>query len=269
MVSRKIEKAKYGPGIIEVIFGVVLSLLLGTVVAVVYLAMRPVQVGLPSPKTEPISPVTYIKGTENSDRDKQWLRKKQLFTEGSSVELNTDELNAWITAGMQPESPKSPVSKKPAPLAPATSAPLSPAVPTAAAANALKGAPAGPGAKGAPTPPAPSGPLLQFGPPNFRIANGVLQIGLEGELNVDMLGIVKHPIVLQASGKLDKIDGRFTFVPERFYIGCCPLHKIPGAARFVFNRILASQKIPGDIAAAWKKLYSVSIDGDSLTLTMP
>jgi hypothetical protein len=266
MVSRKIERAKYGPGIIEVIFGVVLSLLLGAVVAVVYLAMRPVQVGLPPPKTDPISPVTYIKGTENSDRAKQWLRKKQLFTEGSSVELNSDELNAWITAGMQPESPKSPASKTTASPVPATAAP---AVPSAAAANSPKGAPAEPGAKGAPAAPAPSGPLLQFGPPNFRIANGVLQIGLEGELNVDMLGIVKHPIVLQASGKLDKIDGRFTFVPDRFYIGCCPLHKIPGAARFVFNRILASQKIPSDISAAWKKLYGVSIDGNSLALTMP
>jgi len=160
MVSSKIERASYGPGIVEVFFGVLLSLLLGAVVALIYLAVQPVQMGLPPPKTDPIGPVTFIRGTQDADRGKQWLRKKQLFTEGTSVEVNEDELNEWITGGVAPEPPKAVDDKKPGPAAPAP-VPAAPAAKTppggkAAAAAPVPDAKAAPAAdaKAAPAPPA-------------------------------------------------------------------------------------------------------------------
>jgi hypothetical protein len=250
MVTSKIDRAKYGPGMFEIFFGVLLSLLLGAVAAVVYLAMQPVQVGTPDPKVEPVGPVTYVQGTRDDDRGKQWLRKKQLFTEGTSVEVNEDELNAWITAGTNPEPPK-PDVKKPAPGKPAT-----------------PGKPAAPAAPTTPPPQAPSTGLVQFGTPNFRIANGVLQIGSECELDLDLIGI-KRPLIMQVSGRFVKAEGKSVFVPDLFYVGSCPLHKLPGVAAFVFDRVFATNKIPEDIATAWKKLTRVSVEGNTLALTMP
>lgn len=253
MISRKIERAKYGPSMLEVFLGALLSLLLGAVLAVAYLIVEPVEVGTPQTKDEPAGPVTYVKGAQDLDHGKQWLRKKQLFTEGVSVEVNEDELNSWITAGTTPEPSRAADAKKAVPAAahPAAHAAAHPVPPAAAPA----------------TPPAPGG-FIQFGTPNFRIADGVLQIGSEGELDVDMLGI-KRPLILQASGRFVKQAGGFAFVPDQLYVGSCPMHKLPGVAEFLVARVLANEKIPEDIAAAWKKLAAVSIEGRSLRLTMP
>ena len=135
MVSSKIERAKFGPSLVEVILGAVLSLLLGSAVALVFLAVQPVQVGAPETKDQAVGPVTYIMGTNDGDRGKQWLRKKQLFTEGTSVEVNEDELNAWITAGTAPEPPpaaadaKKPAASEKKPAAADTKKPAAPAAP--------------------------------------------------------------------------------------------------------------------------------------------
>ena len=265
MISRKIERAKYGPSMLEVFLGALLSLLLGAVLAVAYLIVEPVEVGTPQTKDEPAGPVTYVKGAQDLDHGKQWLRKKQLFTEGVSVEVNEDELNSWITAGTTPEPPKAADAKKPVPAAahPAAHPAVHPTAHAAAHPVPPAGAPATPPA----TPPAPGG-FIQFGTPNFRIADGVLQIGNEGELDVDMLGI-KRPLILQASGRFVKQAGGFAFVPDQLYVGSCPMHKLPGVAEFLLARVLANEKIPEDIAAAWKKLAAVSIEGRSLRLTMP
>jgi hypothetical protein len=236
MVSSKIERAKHGPSMLEVLFGATLSLVLGVAAALFYLIVQPVQVGPPEPKAIPGGPVAYTKGNQDEEHGKQWLRKKQLFTEGTSVDVNEDELNAWITAGTAPEPPKAVDAKPPVPPAPAD-----------AAASAK---------------------LIQFGTPNFRIADKMLQIGSEGEIELDILGI-KRPLILQASGRFEKTAGRIAFVPTQFYIGSCPLHKLPGVAVFVFDHVMADVKIPQDIAAAWKKLATVSIQENSLLLTMP
>jgi hypothetical protein len=148
------------------------------------------------------------------------------------VAVNEDELNAWISAGTAPESPKPNAPKK-----------LVQAIP-----------------------PPPVG-ILSFGTPNFRVRNGTLQIGCEGTLDLEMVGL-KHPLVMRATGQFEKNGDGFIFVPEQFYLGCCPLHLLPGVANLVLNRLLEDVKIPEDIAAAWKKLADVSIDGSSLLLTM-
>jgi len=249
--SSKIDRAKYGPSTIEVLLGAVLSLIFGAVLALIYLIVQPVQIGNTPAKSEAASPVVYIKGTQDGDRGKQWLRKKQLFTEGSSVDVNEDELNAWITAGTAPEPPKAADGKMPD-----------------KATNGKKPDKAADGKK--PDQVAPAGPtgLIQFGTPNFHISNGVFQIGCETEVNLDMVGF-KQSLIMQASGRFVKTAEGFTFVADQFYIGCCPLHKLPGVGKFVFDRILANEKIPEDLSAAWKKLVDVSVEGDSLRLTIP
>ncbi len=255
MASSKIDRAKFGPSVVEVILGAFLSLLLGAVLAVCYLIVQPVQIGKTPDKEQPTSPVVYVKGNQDEDRSKQWLRKKQLFTESSSVEVNEDELNAWITAGTAPVPPKVADTKKPDPKD-----------------NGKKPDPKAKAKKPEPPPPppVPAGPteVLAFGSPNFRIENGVFQIGREGELNLDMVAL-KVPLVMQATGRFVKTADGFVFVPDQLFIGCCPLHKLPGAAGFVFEHLLAIEKIPQDVSAAWKKLAEVSVEGDSLKLTMP
>lgn len=232
MGSRKIDRAKYGPSAVEVFLGAVLSLLLGLTFALAYLVVKPVQIAKSSAKDSVAGQTTFVRGTRDGDRGKQWLRKKQLFTEGNSVAVNEDELNAWITAGTEPEPPKPGVSKK-----------LTQAVP-----------------------PSPIG-ALSFGTPNFRVRDGALQIGSEGTLTLDLVGL-KRPLIMRATGQFVKKDDGFTFVPDQFYLGCCPLHRLPGVAALVLDRLLEKVKIPEDIAAAWKKLADVSIDENTLLLTM-
>lgn len=232
MGSRKIDRAKYGPSAVEVFLGAVLSLLLGLAFALAYLVVKPVQIAKSSAKDSVAGQTTFVRGTRDGDRGKQWLRKKQLFTEGNSVAVNEDELNAWITAGTEPEPTKPDAPKK-----------LTQAVP-----------------------PSPIG-ALSFGTPNFRVRNGALQIGSEGMLNLELVGL-KRPLVMRATGQFVKRDDGFTFVPDQFYLGCCPLHRLPGVAALVLDRLLEKAKIPEDIAAAWKKLADVSIDENTLLLTM-
>jgi hypothetical protein len=250
MISSKVERAKYGPSTVEVCFGALLSFLLGAVLAVGYLIIQPVQIGKTPAKGEPASAIVFIAGTKDGDRGKQWLRKKQLFTEGSSVEVNEDELNAWITAGTAPEPPKPAKDKKP-------EQPAKDKKPEQSAKDKQPDQAA----------PAASTSLIQFGTPNFRVANGMFQMGSEGELNLDFVG-VKRPLVMQASGRFQKTAEGFAFVPDQFYLGCCPLHKLPGVAKLVLDRVLENEKIPGDLSSAWKKLADVSVEGNVLRLSV-
>jgi hypothetical protein len=232
MASRKIDRAKYGPSTTEVFLGAMLSILLGLIFALAYLVTKPVQIAKSSAKEPVAGQTTFVRGTRDDDRGKQWLRKKQLFTEGNSVAVNEDELNAWISAGTEPERPKPNTPKK-----------LTQAIP-----------------------PPPVG-ILSFSTPNFRIRNGTLQIGCEGTLDLEMVAL-KQPLVMRATGQFVKNGDGFIFVPEQFYLGCCPLHRLPGVANLVFDRLLEDVKIPGNIAAAWRKLADVSVEGSSLLLTM-
>lgn len=232
MASRKIDKAKYGPGWGEVIFGAALSLVLGAALALGCLVVQPVQTVKGLPKESPAGTVYYIEGSHNADNGKEWTRKKQLFIEGSSVALSEDELNAWISTETAPPPPRPPP----------------------------------PGQKGA-KPAAPAA-IIEPGTPSFRIHDGMLQIGSKGTLNLDFWGI-KQTIIVQVDGRFVKKGGVFAFEPGQFYIGSCPVHRLLGLGGLAFNRLLARVKVPEDIAAAWKKLSDVSIEDNTLKLTMP
>jgi hypothetical protein len=234
MFSNKSGTAGKGPSMTEVVVGAALSLVLGASLAMAYLVAKPVREGAQISKDLPAGTVCYLAGTLDANNGKQWLRKKQLFTEGTSVTVNEDELNSWIQAG----------------TAPAVEKPV-------------------PGKKGAPPPPAPAPTgLIQLGTPNFRIHDGLLQLSSRGTLSLDWLDF-KTPIVVQAAGRFAKRGGAFAFIPEKFYVGSCPLHKLPIAGDLLLAHLIAKAAPPEGIVTAWKKLADVSIEGRSLNLTMP
>ena len=233
MGSRKIEKAQHGPSLTEVVFGAALSLVLGAAIALGYLLLKPVWSGKDLPRA-PSGTIFYVEGTRDSNYSRQWLRKKQLFTEGSSVVLNEDELNAWMMVITTPPEPERPVA----------------------------------GAKFTQVAAPPSTAFFQLNTPNFRIRDGVLQVGSKGALNVELLGF-KRQVIVQAAGKFEKGDGGFVLVPDRFFIGSFPLHRLPGLSSQVLGFIMGRMQIPEDVRAAWKKLANVTVEGNTLKLTMP
>ncbi len=105
MALSKVDRAKYGPGTGEVVLGATLSLLLGVAVALVYLVTVPVETVKAPPKDLPAGKVVYYPGGRDVAKGQQWLRKRQLFTEGNSVSVSADELNLWmLSSASQPGS---------------------------------------------------------------------------------------------------------------------------------------------------------------------
>lgn len=142
--NKKIERALKGPGFFEIVFGVILSLVLGMSLAVLHLIFKPVEVVAKPPETAVAGQVYFIEGAVNSGKSRQWMRKRQMLAEGASADVafTEEELNAWI-ASATPQPQKNAA---------------------AAAANPET--------------------LFTPDHVNFRIQKGVLQVGLLGKLTV-------------------------------------------------------------------------------------
>lgn len=121
MSSSKIDRAKYGPGWVEVFFGAALSVILGVSLAFAHLVFKPVAKVKELPK-EPVSgQVYFIEGSTDAGKGKAWLRKRQALCEAQSVELSEEELNTAIATPT--EKPK---AGEAAAKAPAADAALTP-----------------------------------------------------------------------------------------------------------------------------------------------
>ncbi len=223
MAIRKVDRSKYGPGLGEVVLGAVLSLALGAALAMGVLMARPVQTVREVPKERAVGAVYYVEGSRIGDNGKQWMRKRQLFTEGTSVSVNEDELNLWIASGAGP------------------------------AAGGQKAA---------------SAPLIELGTPSFRVHGGAMQVASKCTVSLDWFSL-KFPLLVQAIGHFAKRGDVFSLVPDEFYVGSCPLHKVPVVGSLIYQALLSRAKAPADVATAWKKLTTVAIDGNTLKLTMP
>jgi hypothetical protein len=238
MAANKIEKALYGPSLVEVILGAILGLLAGVAVACVYLVFKPVLTVREMPKEPVRNAVYFLPGAESNAKSKSWQVKQKQFLAGTRVQLVEDELNAWATT-----------IKLPTAAAPA--APAKPAKPAKPGEKAEK-----------PSAPAPDGFVIPA-KPNFRIANGKMQIGLQCTLN--WYGIMTD-VTVQATGDLQKEGDVFAFVPETVYLGSCPLHLLPMLPGLLISHITANEPVPDDFKAAWAKLSEAKIEGSTLKL---
>lgn len=225
----KVDRAKHGPGWGEVILAAMLSLILGVVVGAVLLVLKPVVTANEIPKDAVPGAVYYVQGLPgNPTRAKQAMAKRQAFVQGQSVKVTEEELNALAAALT-------------APAAPDAKAPAQPAAP------------------------AKSDETLATGTPNVRIRNGVMQIGVPITLNVFGL---QEKVIAQARGGFEKDGNVFVYDPNEVYLGSCPVQRIPFLSSLIRQKLTRSQKVPDDIAAAWTKLTNVSIEGNTLDLTM-
>jgi hypothetical protein len=103
------------------------------------------------------------------------------------------------------------------------------------------------------------------GAPNFRIRDGVMQIGVP--VNLNLAGFAQR-VIVQARGGFEKHGDIFVFAPSELYVGSCPLQNLPAAKGIVMKKVLGAAKVPEDLAAAWGNLSDVTVEGSTLKLTM-
>ena len=247
--SKKLEKALYGPSVMEVALGAILGLLAGVIAAVVFLVFKPVKQQPAMPKAEEIqrSVVYYVPGTNNSAKSKGWQAKQKQFLAGTSISVVEDELNAWVAGGgagavtPPPPAAAKPPAKKPADKPKADDKP---------------------GAK-------PEGPTLEGfvipGTPNFRVVDDKLQIGMKCTLN--WYGLAYETTVV-TTGTFKKSGDTVVFSPETVYLGSCPLHLLPAAGGQLISTIISKQKVSDELRTAWTKLTGVTIEGGAVKFAM-
>lgn len=270
MRNRKLERALYGPTIYEVTFGVLLSLLLGAALAIAFLIFKPAQVVQEMPKEdERIRGATYyVAGATDPVKSKQWMRKRQMLLESSpgDISFSEDDLNAWFKnsteAGkkvMEKEA-KAAAAAEVAAKQPAKPAPKPGAKPAPGASPAAASA-----TEPAPAAEAPPEELITPSVVNFRIRDGVVQIGLPSTVNT--LGY-QFPVVVQARGGFEKRDDMYVFVPDEFMLGSLPVHRFPHVVDYIMQKAMASEALPPELMAAWKKVKTVVVDGKAIKLTI-
>lgn len=211
-------RTAHNPGWIEIVLGVVLSLLLGAVLAAVFLVLKPVATVKEMPAEPEAGVVYYIEGTRDSNRARQASAKQRAFLQGGTIALNEDELNALAA----PSAPK-----------PADAE----AVPQ----------------------------TVTAGTPNFRIREGVMQIGVP--LRVSVAGIDQR-VIVQARGDFERRGDTWVFAPAEMYVGSCPVQRLPLAKNFVMKKFMTGATVPEDLASAWSKVQEARIDGSTLQLTL-
>lgn len=249
-MSKKIDRAAYGPSWSEVLLGALLSLVLGVALGAVLMVLRPVVVTKEEIKPEDRKPgaVYYVEGSRDTGKGKQGLAKRKAFASGQSVAVIEDEINA-ITG--------------PAPGAPGGAAAAAPK------AGDPKGAKKGEEKKAA-TPAAAAAPvadeLMSIGAINVRIAGGALNLGVPVTFNV--LGVASK-VIVQINGAFENREGRFVYRADQILLGSCPVQRLPFVSAYVREKILSAITVPEDIKTSWGRLANVAIEDRTLKLTMP
>lgn len=109
-------------------------------------------------------------------------------------------------------------------------------------------------------------PIIEPERINFRIHDDLLQVGVVGKLSV--LGYTQE-MVVQTRGTFEPGADGFVFKAKEFYVGSLPTHLVPGLTDYIIQRVTASQEMPEDLQATWKKLTLVAVEDSSLRLTLP
>jgi len=101
---------------------------------------------------------------------------------------------------------------------------------------------------------------------NFRIHDNQLQIAAPVEVNV--AGFMAK-VQVSADGIFEQHGGKYVYVPEKLYVGSCPVERLPVVPGLIFSRLMKTVTLPDDLTAAWDKLNHVAIDGTRLQLGTP
>jgi len=238
MADKKLEKALYGPSLTEVALGAVLGLICGVLVAGIYLVFKPVQQVKALPKEPSRAVVYYIPGSESSAKSRGWQAKERLLITGKSITVVEDELNAWGASTVASAPKPKPAAKPKAGEKPKED-------------------------EG--KPPAPDGFVIP-GPPNFKVVDDKVQVGMKCTLN--WYGLTYDTTVV-ATGTFVQSGDVFAFKSDTFYLGSCPLHLIPAVSGPLVSALASKLKISDELRIALTKLSAVSIEKGAVTLSMP
>lgn len=113
-MRKRFDRARYGPSWFEVIFGALLSIILGVVLAVSYFVFRPVTRVKELPKDPIPGTVYYIEGSRDYSNARRLTAKQRFFAKGGSVVVNEDELNTAANPVTAPVAPGSEPAAAPA-----------------------------------------------------------------------------------------------------------------------------------------------------------
>jgi hypothetical protein len=79
---------------------------------------------------------------------------------------------------------------------------------------------------------------------------------------------ISASVIVQASGDLVKNGDTFEFEPDSFYVGCCPLERIPVIRGWLIKKILFVNPLPTDLVEARSKLGEATLEGSKLRLKL-
>ncbi len=235
------------PSLYEVVIGSILAVVLGALVAASILLLKPVEILTEAPKDKALDPtrVYYLQGRKDYTASQRWRFKRDSLTQGHTVTVSEDELNAWV----EEIYPKLPIETKPRTTKPA----------------AKKAGDKAPAKK-----PEPAQPFIQTGTPNFRLTSDALRVGVVYYVN--LFGYASFEVVAQCDGTFEKPkrgDEPVYFRPSTFYLGSLPVHKLLGLKRIIFGRVVDTFEFPADLEATWAKLDAVRVEKRELVLAMP
>jgi hypothetical protein len=101
---------------------------------------------------------------------------------------------------------------------------------------------------------------------NFRIRDGVMQIGIGGRFQALEM---THPFVIQTRGKFTPGANGFEFTADELYIGSLPTHRVPGLPQWIIQRAFAAQKLPEDLTTMWRNFKLVAVEDSALHIIVP
>jgi hypothetical protein len=227
---RKNKKAQKGPSWVEVILGAILSVILGVVLGAALLITKNVNKVTAIPKDAPAGAVYYIEGTKDMNRIGV-LEKRKAFVAGESEDVTEGEMNALLASSSKAPSTGSAKTK--------------------------------PGDK--PPPPA-DVKMIDTSSLNVRIRDGRIQFA--DTVTFTALGVTTS-VIVQASGVFTRTGSGYEFDPDVIYVGGCPAQRLLIVRSIILKKLLFTEPVPDDIAAAWSKLVDVSIDGTKLRMKAP
>lgn len=98
--------------------------------------------------------------------------------------------------------------------------------------------------------------------PVFKVRGDETEVGMVFDLSV--LGVTRK-VVLQAAGAFQREGGRFVFVPEKMYVGSCPVN-IPYLSRRIFNAVYDRFEVSSDLSEAWADVRGLAVEGGLIKL---